>query len=499
MSLVVYRFSHTVADPDLLDHLKFGETIWRTGRIAQPDPFSYTAGAQLWVNHEWLAELIYYLVFAAAGAAGLILVKLALAVSLHAMVYRHLSRGGGAPAAPRRRPRARHDALLPDHSDHGAAPHRELPRVPARPAPHPRDGPGADALALVGAVVFLVWANLHPGFLAGLGVLGIWSGVELLGRWTGRGERRASAGVSSLAIVLTGVGSLAGTAANPYGVHLWTFLLHTATVPRPDITEWQPITVMTRYGLAYLGLVVVSAWGLLYGKREASRARLAVAACSALLPFVAIRHTPLAALALVVLTGGDIGAAWRRWLSARRPPAPAHRRIGAALGVGSAALAGALVLLSLPNFSCIRVEPYIGGSYPARAVSLLKGIGARGNLAVSFDWGLYSIYHLGPDVKVSVDGRRETMYYTELYREAYRFAAGAGDWDALLRNHDTHLALLKRDSPAFNLMRLKQGWSLVYEDSLAGLFGRDDLPLTREIRQAVPPALPPDGAGLCVP
>jgi hypothetical protein len=97
MSLVVYRFSHTVADPDLLDHLKFGETIWRTGRIAQPDPFSYTAGAQLWVNHEWLAELIYYLVFAAAGAAGLILVKLALAVSLHAMVYRHLSRGGLPP------------------------------------------------------------------------------------------------------------------------------------------------------------------------------------------------------------------------------------------------------------------------------------------------------------------------------------------------------------------------------------------------------------------
>jgi hypothetical protein len=40
MGLVLYRFSETIVDPDLSGHLKFGQLVWETGRIAVPDPSS---------------------------------------------------------------------------------------------------------------------------------------------------------------------------------------------------------------------------------------------------------------------------------------------------------------------------------------------------------------------------------------------------------------------------------------------------------------------------
>ena len=153
----------------------------------------------------------------------------------------------------------------------------------------------------------------------------------------------------------------------------------------------------------------------------------------------------------------------------------------------------------MPHFSCIRLEPAIGGSYPARVIGLIKKSGVRGNLAIHFDWREYAIFHLGPSVKVSVDGRRETAYPRAVYIENQNFMRGQGDWDALLRNHDTHLALVKSGSPTFNLMKLKPGWHLIYEDPLAGLFGRDGLAATEAIGRTAPPPLPYDGAGSCFP
>jgi hypothetical protein len=91
------------------------------------------------------------------------------------------------------------------------------------------------------------------------------------------------------------------------------------------------------------------------------------------------------------------------------------------------------------------------------------------------------------------------MYSREIYGENMAFKYGEGDWDALLRNHETHLALVRTGFPTFNLMRLEPGWRLVYQDSLAALFGRDGLPIVEILQRTAAPRLPPDGAGLCFP
>ena len=52
LSLALYRFTTTVADPDLWGHIKFGEAVWQAGRVTLPDPFSYLTHGRLWIDHE---------------------------------------------------------------------------------------------------------------------------------------------------------------------------------------------------------------------------------------------------------------------------------------------------------------------------------------------------------------------------------------------------------------------------------------------------------------
>ena len=53
----------------------------------------------------------------------------------------------------------------------------------------------------------------------------------------------------------------AATVVNPYGVGLWTFLARTLG-PRPDIAEWQAISLTTMEGVAYLAVLALGAIGV---------------------------------------------------------------------------------------------------------------------------------------------------------------------------------------------------------------------------------------------
>jgi hypothetical protein len=97
MSAATYGASLTIADPDLWGHVRFGLDILETGRIIHADPYSYLTGEQPWINHEWLAEVIFARTFAAGGSAALIALKTGLALLVLALVYWRLMRHGLAP------------------------------------------------------------------------------------------------------------------------------------------------------------------------------------------------------------------------------------------------------------------------------------------------------------------------------------------------------------------------------------------------------------------
>src|SRR5579863_2703911 len=67
--------SRTAAD--LWGHVRFGLDILRTRQIAVVDPYSFTQDTP-WINHEWLSEVQLGAAYAAAGPAGLQLLKAAI-------------------------------------------------------------------------------------------------------------------------------------------------------------------------------------------------------------------------------------------------------------------------------------------------------------------------------------------------------------------------------------------------------------------------------------
>jgi len=181
-------------------------------------------------------------------------------------------------------------------------------------------------------------------------------------------------------------------------------------------------------------------------------------------------------------------------------------------------VAGALLLsgVTLHNSMRIAIDPK-HAAFPARAVEVLKTSGVQGNMAVYFDWGEYALWNLSPKIKVSYDGRRETIYPESLRRLNDDWAHGVGQWDAILDKYPTDLALLDRRLPSYNLMRAKAGWKLVYEDSLCAVFAKDRPALIAAIQDVGPGNgtgiasgtrlgkaggtrdLPADGGGQCFP
>jgi hypothetical protein len=488
----LYWFSYTIADPDLWGHLRFGQDILRTGAIIQNDTYSYRTGGHPWINHEWLSEVIFAGLYNQGGPAGLIVCKVVVSLLLVGLAYGHLARRGLKPF-----PAALLLILV-------SIPFR-LGLGTIRPQIFTyllfliqllllERATGAERYHLWALPpVYALWVNLHGGVLAGIGVLAIWVGAEVVARLRIQTSQNNWRLVAFAPLGLLGLCGLA-LSINPYGPALVEFLLTKGTVPRPEISEWGAMKLTSFAGLLDLGLLMLGTLAVIFTRRPRNPAAIVILCVTAILPLVSQRHYPLFALALVVLAGDHIADVGNHWVG------PAWSRFGESRPIRLISVAGGLCLagLSAPRLGCIRVSAFYF-PFPSRAVALLQQSGIRANIAVPFTWGEYVLWHLGPDVKVSIDGRRETAYPDNRYRQSLDFAWGTGDWDALLKPGTTDLALLPSASRTAGLMSTKDGWTPVYQDSFAVLFARAGFEGLARILETPIPHLPDNGDGLCFP
>jgi hypothetical protein len=458
-SIVIVAFSKTFADPDLWGHLRFGLDTLQAGAVIQVDPYSYLSAGQRWINHEWLAEVIFALAWTGAGTAGLVILRMAVGFLTLGILFRHL-------LSVQIRPFQAAILLLVM----GA-----LPLMPALSLVRPmlftflffaltlaiiwQADAGRYRWLWVVPVLFALWANLHGGLLAGLGLLCLWTALHLLLHrqvW-----RR---------ILPPAIASVAATLVNPYGIDLMTFLLRTATVQRPEITEWQPLALASTLGLTYVVVLAISCVGLVFSTERRRPLILVLFGITALLPWMSVRHLPLFYIAALVFVGDHVASAWGRAMPAKSSDRPVPMWFGSLL-----IAVAALLLIAVATQNPQRIV--IAGDYPVGPIALLKQSDVAGHLSVPFAWGEYSIWHLGPQIKVSMDGRRETIYANDVYRQYLNFEYGVNEWDALLAQHWTDVALVKSGSPPYNLLRLKPDWLLVFEDATGALFVQRESPL----------------------
>lgn len=85
--LSAFFFLHKVGGSDLFWQLKIGELISKTYTIPYIDVFSYTAAGEIWINHEWLSEVVFYLVYSFAGFGALSVFSFVLGLILSLVLF----------------------------------------------------------------------------------------------------------------------------------------------------------------------------------------------------------------------------------------------------------------------------------------------------------------------------------------------------------------------------------------------------------------------------
>jgi hypothetical protein len=377
----------TRADPDLWGHVRFGLDILTQHRLPSIDPYSFTQDVP-WVNHEWLSELIMGIAYTVAGPTGLSLLKGGLVAVLFVIVLSAYARVAVPVAGA---------AVIVL----GAGTGRVITTL--RPQLWTAIGVALLCRLLItqprrwwlAAVppMFVLWVNLHGGWIVGAGLLAMWTAFQFVRSPRSRGL------VTGIAVM-----SALGTLVNPYGWRMWAFLGTTVRLTRP-IAEWQPLTSTPVLAWIPWGIVVTVVALSLVSSRRPPLDRVAMVAMLAYAAFRVERLAPLCVISAIVLLSPTILARWPSDAAVFDPISPA-----AAGGV-------ALVMIALFVGSGIAVARtarciVMDGSWiPDRSVGrALVASNLSGRMVTFFDWGEYAIWHLSPSLRVSIDGRRETVY-----------------------------------------------------------------------------------------
>ncbi|MDH3732419.1 MAG: hypothetical protein OEU54_02755 [Gemmatimonadota bacterium] len=500
LGVCFFIVARAATDPDLLGHIRFGQEILEEGEIPRVDQYSFTSGGQDWINHEWMAEVSFALIYNAFGNFGLHMLRLLVAMTIIVALYRHSMKSGLEPL--------RAGILLVLISlllVNGTVTVRPqlftfvfllllLLILSAVERGHRR-------LVWVIPLIMMAWINFHGGVLAGLVLVAAWMAGHWLA-WLLPDDNVARRDSIGLPLTATAVLALCPIAMliNPYGWELLDFLFETATVSRPDITEWMPTPMRSRRGRIYLLLTVGSLLALHWTKSKRHPPLLLVFATIAVLPLLAVRHIPLFGIGVGVLLPVHFASV-------------AYGRAGAegSVSSGSGVLRPAMIAVTiltgfmlitaaLPDLRCVKIDGIRSITFPVRAVEWIRRSEVEGKLATFFDWGEYAIWHLEPSVRVSMDGRRETVYTDSIYDEYLRFRNGLTGWEDHIDKRGAEMALVSVETPMFSLMQLKPGWDLMYQDSLSAIFAPTGSPhAARLAGTPIPTDYPQHGIGYCMP
>lgn len=333
--------------------------------------------------------------------------------------------------------------------------------------------------------LFVIWLNLHAGFVVGVGIFGLYSLERLVREVADVGIWKALARVGHL--VLAGLAMVALTTVNPYGFAYVPYLAHALTIERPLILEWMPLWQQESCSV-WLALYGISLAVVIYaiacrGARQLPG--LAIVLVTAYLGMRHFRHVSIYGVVWICYVPGylentELGDVLKGLWTRRK-----------------AFLFGLWSLVAVASFcSAIHnrvwevwmptAQSEVDGPapvYPAGAVEYLAGHNFSGNLMVPFGVGAYVSWKLYPEVKVSIDSRYEAAYPTGTLDESVDFYCVEPGWEQTLDRHPTDAVLVPHASRLDRLMEnvgadVASGqpgsWRRIYQDDGYSLFMRSE-------------------------
>ncbi|HUF59122.1 MAG TPA: hypothetical protein VMR89_06560 [Actinomycetota bacterium] len=436
---------------DLAYHVRAGELALGTGELVRADPFTFTRSGLPWLNQQWGAQVVFASAHRIWGWAGVAATYAAAIGAGFCLLYRNCRRAGSD---------VRTAAVLTilgflvGASSLGARP--QALAVPLFGLTwlllSRRDG-----WTWLVPVVAVVWANIHGSFVLAPLLATFALGDEVVSR---RSPLR-----SALVVVAT----IAATAAGPFGLTLWSYVVDVSThdTIRNTVAEWRPPSPLSGAGsLFWLSgvAVVVVALTRRTTVKAMDIARLLVFFA---LGAVALRSTVWWALAAPPVVAG--------WLASPEPRAERPALFAPGSKVATAALS--LTLLVAAFLSRSGTDPVTGAPkrLAADAPEVLAGATRRalptGSPLLVFQpfasWFEYSL----AGYPVMVDSRIE-LFPAEIWRD-YDTAIVAGDgWQAILERYEISGVILPPGAVLARELREDPAWRLGTEGPAGSVFVR---------------------------
>ena len=456
----IQLFSDNKADVDLWGNVGFVRALpWQDG-FQRVNTYSFTEPDRPWVNHEWLGEYVMNRAWQWFGSPGLLALKIALGLCVLGLINSSMRTDGVTGGV-------RFLCFLPIISTMGygfsTRPHHFTYLLTALFLWLLKRSRSHDARwLLLLPPLSLLWANLHGAFFIGIVLLGVYAVFD---PWS-REPRPIGPPVSLLPIALL---SAAATFVTPYGYRLWEFIVYSARIPRPYLSEWAPFSPVRDFTshvdfIALAALAALALWQTRRPRRWAWTAILALAFASALvlrrnIPLFAIAAGFIAAPHVESAFGDDIRGVMRRLSSSR---------------LVSLLLVAFIALSAFYAFRYRKADPFQielrPREFPVAAVQFLKAHQVRGNAILFFDWAEYGIWHLYPDVRVFIDGRFCSCYGPTVMADYLAFIYRGKEWSRAIDAYPTDIVLVHVGNPVAPDMAKRADWALVYADDACALF-----------------------------
>ena len=452
-----------------------------SGTFPISDVFAFTPTVNPAVHHEWGTGLVLYWCagISPLGMDGLAVLRIVLVLAIATALYRVARNSGSHPllicvCAPILFPllwvgfatiRAQIFTLL-----------FTLLQILLQQS----DWQGRKTWVVAWAVLYVVWLNMHAGFVVGVALMFLhvverWL-TELGGEWTIESARKACFKLWHH-LLLPPILAV-GLQINPWGSLYGPYLLRAIVMERPTILEWQPLwmthdstTALAAFSLSILAL------GYVAKNRRWSRLRGWLFCCiAAYMALKHLRHGSIYALVWMAYMPG--------WLT---PTAFGRSVISSFMNCRTIAIRGA-VLTALACIGFILWYPIWKATipssdpegamvYPTGAVRYLRERSFSGNVMTPFVSGAYVSWMCYPQVRVSIDGRYEVAYRDDVLPKHNQFYAAEPGWQSVLNEYSADLILVQANSPVRKSLGTvgthTEGWRVIYEDPVFSLYANE--------------------------
>jgi len=472
---VVYAFLaglRTVAEFDLGWQMATARWIVQHRQIPSTDVLSYTAAGQPWI-YPVGAGLVFYGLFLLGGYALLSWLTAAASAGTVALLLRR----GSATAA------GLAIIAVPPVTSRITA-RAEMFSVVLFAAALSivwQQYKTGDARLWLLPPIMAVWVNLHPGFIAGLGLAAAYIVLEVFHRaW----DRLRRAGPWLMA-------TCAATLINPWGWKVYQVLARQEAVMEVHseaILEWAPLPLNWAHirvelwplapDTSYLLLLIALCAMVLALRRQRVPEALLLAGAV----YLVLRHQRTMSLAgiLIVVVGGEVLAS----------QLPALKRRSLAVAVGALLIGiGALRMANLVNGRTYRSAdetvsfgPGLSWWFPERATAFVKQQHLPAQIFGGYSEGAYLAFRLGPEYKDYIDSRAIPFGADRMLRAALLKSRppDSPEWQAEAERYGIRTIVVPLGRyfalqffPVLRQFCRSNTWTPVYLDEVSAVFVRN--------------------------